>query len=144
MNTTQATKLAETLKKGNLYAAVEGDRIEFLGGAFGSHGLWLSVSSEERVLAHWDGYCSAQPKAEPVAPKLTTYTVVVEGSMSYNDGWEKSRITITGWIEVQAASPREVRGLARQNQSLVQWEYDDSETTGKVQFLRTRSFEVKS
>jgi hypothetical protein len=38
-------------------ADVEGDRIVFSGGREGSHSLAIDVSSPERVLAHWEGYC---------------------------------------------------------------------------------------
>lgn len=40
-----------------LYTTVEGDRINFLGGKNGAHSLALSVSSTERLVAHWKGYC---------------------------------------------------------------------------------------
>ena len=36
---------------------VEEGQVVFSGGSFGSHGLFISVSSPERVEAHFDGYC---------------------------------------------------------------------------------------
>ena len=44
-------------KKKPLCAVVRGDRIVFVGGKAGEHSLALSVSSPERIRAHWAGYC---------------------------------------------------------------------------------------
>ena len=137
MDIEQAVKLANTLKKNNLHAVVTGDRIEFEGGAFGGHGLWLDVSSPERILAHWNGYCSAQPAP---AAALIRYLVVVEGSFSYKDGRGSMRTCCVGWVEVKApsgASLRTISGLARNNQERVQWEVEE-----KVTYGRTLEFEI--
>jgi hypothetical protein len=40
-----------------LYAKVEQDRVVFAGGKHGKHSLCLDVSSDERILVHWRGYC---------------------------------------------------------------------------------------
>jgi hypothetical protein len=52
----------------SLRAKVEGDRIVFEGGKFGSHSLAIDVSTEERVLAHWEGYVEANGLT--TAPKV--------------------------------------------------------------------------
>jgi len=139
MNREEAVKLAGALKRDNLSAIVvdapDGARIEFKGGAFGGHGLWLSVSSADRVLAHWDGYCSAQPVVTPPALVLTRYLVVVEGSFSDNDGWETRRSACVGWVEVEAtsgASNRTISGLARKRKDMVQWEVDERVAYGMM------------
>jgi hypothetical protein len=44
-------------KKKPLCAVVRGDRIAFVGGKGGEHSLALSVSSPDRIRAHWAGYC---------------------------------------------------------------------------------------
>jgi hypothetical protein len=38
---------------------VESFRVVFTGGSRGEHSIDLSVSSRERILAHWRGYCEA-------------------------------------------------------------------------------------
>jgi len=146
MDTSLAVKLASTLKKGSLHAAVvntpDGDRIEFEGGAFGGHGIWLSCSSEERILAHWDGYCSGQPAA-PAADALVEYVAIVEGSYIENDGWSKTRTGCVGWCLVRArkgATMREIAGLVRGQQERIEWEVDYAE----VRYLRTTGLEGKS
>lgn len=40
-----------------LVARIEGDRVVFSGGSQGQHSLALDVSSDECIIAHWDGYC---------------------------------------------------------------------------------------
>lgn len=40
-----------------LYARVEADQVVFKGGKHGEHSLTLSVSDDERIQAHWAGYC---------------------------------------------------------------------------------------
>lgn len=48
-------------KTWRLLARLEGDRIVFTGGAFGDHSIAAeaSISSAERVEAHWRGYVQA-------------------------------------------------------------------------------------
>jgi len=43
----------------NLIATYTDEQVIFSGGSKGEHNLWLSVSSPERIKAHWDGYCLA-------------------------------------------------------------------------------------
>lgn len=42
----------------------DGEQIIFSGGRWGAHALWLSVSSRERVIAHWQGYVDANRREE--------------------------------------------------------------------------------
>lgn len=42
-----------------LVATLEGDRVVFSGGHYGSHSLDAKLSSAERVVAHWRGYVQA-------------------------------------------------------------------------------------
>lgn len=42
----------------NLTATYTDEQVIFSGGSAGDHNLWLSVSSPERIKAHWNGYCS--------------------------------------------------------------------------------------
>jgi hypothetical protein len=63
MDIVAATKLSYDLRRQNggafvLRADVEGDRIVFSGGLQGTHSLAVDVSTRERVLAHWEGYCA--------------------------------------------------------------------------------------
>ncbi len=59
----KAQKLAYDLRRQTLFgrvvlrADVVGDRIVFSGGRQGSHSIDIGVSSQARVLAHWEGYC---------------------------------------------------------------------------------------
>lgn len=48
-----------TLSSSNptLTATYTDEQVVFSGGSGGKHSLWLSVSSPERIKAHWDGYC---------------------------------------------------------------------------------------
>ena len=46
------------------WVTVDGGRIVFTGGRFGEHSLDVRVSSRERVLAHWAGYCEANDARE--------------------------------------------------------------------------------
>lgn len=41
------------------WSEVEAHRVVFTGGSHGEHSIDLSVSSRERILAHWRGYCEA-------------------------------------------------------------------------------------
>jgi hypothetical protein len=43
----------------SLTARIEDGRVVFSGGRFGECSLVLTVSSPERVKAHWEGYCEA-------------------------------------------------------------------------------------
>jgi hypothetical protein len=114
-----------------------GGSIVISGGSHGEHELDLICSSEERVIAHWRGYC----EANGVTPEPTRYEVVVTGVCSANDGWESSHQLVTGWVSVEAApdaSERTIRGLARQQKDSACWEQD-----GNVRFLRTMTINVE-
>jgi hypothetical protein len=166
MNNSDAIVLAYKLSSGNAlgvdvfvdFAEEDAPRIVFESKATGRHSLDVIVSSEARVLAHFDGFLMEQPgapKAEPArtahvddescvcrhcdpvageAQSVKSYTVMVEGEYTYNDGWAKSRVTMVGFIGVRAISVRTAKGAARASAELVEWECDDFE--GKVKFLR--------
>src|SRR6266850_2429339 len=55
-----------------LQAVLEGDRIVFTGGRFGSHGLDAKLSSADRVIAHWRGYVQATEEALVGYPRIST------------------------------------------------------------------------
>lgn len=55
-----------------LVATLEGDRIVFSGGRFGTHSLDAKLSSADRVIAHWRGYVQATEDALVGYPKLST------------------------------------------------------------------------
>jgi len=48
-------------------------RVVFSGGAKGEHGLWLDVSSAERVVAHFEGYCEANGLLAPRVGQRVTF-----------------------------------------------------------------------
>lgn len=77
---TTARELALTLRlyaQGRcLRADIEGDRIVFTGGRDGAHSLAISVSSAERVQAHWAGYC----ENNTLRPVVGEYVVFPSGS----------------------------------------------------------------
>lgn len=52
-------------------ALVKTGRIVFTGGAKGDHSLELSVSDEERIMAHWFGYLEANGFKLEVGTKVT-------------------------------------------------------------------------
>lgn len=55
----------------HLSAAVEGDRLSFVGGLWGTHGLSVQCSSVERALVHWRGYVENSGLVPEVpAPRL--------------------------------------------------------------------------
>ncbi len=56
LTTETAQAFALTLRAGQLRADVAGDYLVFSGGSHGSHQLTISVTSEVRALAHWQGY----------------------------------------------------------------------------------------
>ena len=55
-----------------LRAVLEGDRIVFTGGRYGSHSLDAKLSSADRVIAHWSGYVQATEEALAGYPKIST------------------------------------------------------------------------
>lgn len=57
MDTVEAEKLAEKLRKGKMRAVVIDDHIVFRSGNHGQHSLYLPSSDKARVMAHWRGYC---------------------------------------------------------------------------------------
>jgi len=63
MDMQKARKLSYDLRRQTtwgsmkLRADIEGDRIVFSGGKHGTHSLAVDVSSQARILAHWEGYC---------------------------------------------------------------------------------------
>ena len=63
MDTAAAIKLSYDLRRCNLTggfvlrADVKDGRIVFSGGTQGEHSIAVDVSSKERILAHWEGYC---------------------------------------------------------------------------------------
>ena len=73
MNIELAKKLASSLRRSNgrlhLSAVIEdsnyGPRVAFLGGDHGEYSIDVGVSSRERVLAHWWGYCEANGLRKP-------------------------------------------------------------------------------
>jgi hypothetical protein len=64
MKPQDAANLARRLDERNheVRVFIEGDRIAFAG-ATGGHDLDIACSSEERVVAHWEGFCECQPGA---------------------------------------------------------------------------------
>lgn len=150
-----AIALALTLVHGTIHAIIraadpahgEGHRIHFVGGAKGEHSIDVEVSSPERVMAHWEGYLSAQPGARAATCRCKAhrsprppvrYAVVVEGAAWQHDGWSGEMADgVVGWTTVEAVSPCEVRGLVRAGVALIEWEQD-----GNVRLTRTREFEV--
>ena len=60
-------------------------RVTFTGGRKGEHSIWLSVSSEERIRAHFDGYCSSNGLAPATAPGPMTVAQKVRVLRRYID-----------------------------------------------------------
>lgn len=52
---------------------VVGGRVVFKGGKSGEHSIDISVSSPERVLAHWEGYCEANGMLKPEVGQLVSF-----------------------------------------------------------------------
>lgn len=48
-------------------------RVVFSGGLTGDHSIWLSVSSQERILAHFEGYCEANGMDAPKVGQLVRF-----------------------------------------------------------------------
>jgi hypothetical protein len=139
MTSEQAVELAGTLHERGCraYLATERgyQRIVFTGGRRGEHSLDVGVSSPERVRAHWDGYLSSGAPSAPApvkaAKSLRRYTVRVEGRMpvEWHDYQTPKPCTewtsLMGWIELDASSVREARGLARRaSAGACTWEND--------------------
>ncbi len=70
METTAAYKLSFDLRRETrggikLRADVKDGRIVFSGGSQGVHSIDVGISSQARILAHWDGYCENNGMSTP-------------------------------------------------------------------------------
>jgi hypothetical protein len=75
----------------DLLNSPDGDvRVVFRGGAHGSHTLFLSVSSNERIEAHWNGYLPERLKA----PKVCQQVKFPSGSDPA--GWRYGKVLSVG------------------------------------------------
>lgn len=52
---------------------VKSAKIVFSGGAKGGHEIWLSVSSLERIVAHFEGYCEANGMLTPEVGQIVAF-----------------------------------------------------------------------
>lgn len=82
-------------------------RIVFTGGLHGEASIWLSVSNEARIIAHWDGYLTAQ------APQGAQYWYCVFS----NQGRE---VGVRAWSYVGCGEAVEIA----RGQLSVNWEQD--------------------
>lgn len=60
-------------------ATLEGDRIVFAGGSYGTHSLDARLSSADRVVAHWRGYVQETEEKLLGYPKIPTPWASQEG-----------------------------------------------------------------
>ena len=67
-------------------------RVVFTGGAQGEHSIDLSVSSEARIQAHWEGYC--EMNHIQVIPSVGQRVLFPSGSAQ--GGWRTGRVSKVG------------------------------------------------
>lgn len=95
-------------------AFVEGDardpRIVFTGGTSGDHQLWLNVSSEARILAHWQGYVENAGLA--LVPDVGAAVSFPSASASRMGGWRVGRVLSVGPRRARVAFTYKTTGRA--------------------------------
>ena len=78
MTKSQAKRLSKNLRRGNCSAKVSKNQIVFCGPS-GEHSLDLRVSSLERVLSHWRGFC-LNNGCKPFEPRRGSLVAYIEGN----------------------------------------------------------------
>lgn len=109
MTPTEADNLIATLPKpGSLQLYRKGDEIVMEGGKWGGHSIRASVSSGERLLAHWKGYVENQglslgPGYTPASLSVSRERIPAVGqwvsfpSKSAKSGWRRGQVVrVTG------------------------------------------------
>lgn len=98
----RAQELVQSLHRSSengftLKAKLEADRdgdyaVVFTGGRWGEAQIWLSVSSDERIIAHFEGYCVANN----LAPRPNVGDKVLFPSGSSSTGWRRGKVVSVG------------------------------------------------
>lgn len=68
-------------------------KVVFSGGVHGEHEIWLSVSSAERIIAHFEGYCEASGM---LAPEVGQKVDFPSASAWSRGGYRSARVISIG------------------------------------------------
>lgn len=107
MTEEQARALAADLHDpaGLARAELDGEEIVFTGSATGDHALTWSCSAEERIRAHWRGYCDAALNAhEGERPKLRAVPVTITRARGWIEAKHRHHPSTVGAIAALAVA----------------------------------------